>query len=80
MRSLWNTNDTPVLIPSLVLLFAMAWMVGEGQYKTSINDGMVLLLLSSKERELVDLIFSLLLRYSTTFNSPFVAPIVLLNR
>jgi hypothetical protein len=37
----------------------MAWMVGEGQYKTGINDGMVLLLLSSRERELVDLIFSL---------------------
>ena len=49
MRSLLSTNHIPILIPSLALLFAMAWMVGEGQYKTGINGGMVLLLLCSKE-------------------------------
>jgi hypothetical protein len=32
-------------------------MVGKGLYETGIKGGMVLLLLSSKERELVDLIF-----------------------
>ena len=62
------------------MLFAIACMMGKGLYETGINGGMVLLLLSSKEKELVDLIFWLLLRCSTIFNSPFVAPIVLLNR
>jgi hypothetical protein len=39
------------------LLFAMAYVVGKGLYETGINGGMVLLVLCSRERELVDLIF-----------------------